>query len=73
MIKQQEELKDRVEAKKLSMMAKLKEMSADTRHEAREAGASIKKKLSEVEEYVKDGWENLSDSTSKKLNEWLDN
>ena len=51
---------------------RMKELSADTRQDAREAGESIKKKLEDVQEHIKDGWDNVSDAVSDKLNKWLD-
>lgn len=72
MIGKDDELKDRIQARKHSMQAKLSELKADSRKEAAEARDKIKKSLDELEESVKEGWDNLSDSVRTKLNRWLD-
>lgn len=65
------ELKDRVEAKKHDLLAKLNTLKADAREESREQAEGMKKRLEELEETLKDGWENVSEKVSGKLNEWL--
>ena len=72
MLTKTEELKNRVEAKRHLLQARLAELKADTRSEAAEMRASIKKRLDEAEEAVKDGWDKLSDAVASKLNQWLD-
>jgi hypothetical protein len=72
MIGKDDELKDRIQARKHSMQAKLAELKADSREEARKTSAKIKKSLDELEDSVKDGWDNISDSVRTKLNSWLD-
>jgi hypothetical protein len=72
MLNRTDELKDRVEAQKLKLGARLAELKADTRHEAIELRDGLQKKLHEVESYLKDGWDKLSDGAKSKLNEWLD-
>jgi DNA-binding transcriptional MerR regulator len=67
------ELKDRIEAKKHELLARLAELKADTRAEAGEQREKISAKLDQLEQNLKDGWENLSDKVSGKLNEWLKN
>ena len=71
MLKKTDELKDRVEAKRLHMQSKLAELMADTRHEARVARDKLKQDLDELELQIKKGWTNLSDSARAKLAEWL--
>jgi hypothetical protein len=72
MLKKTDELRDRYEAKKKRLSARLAELKADGRHEAIEARDKIQQKLREAEEWVKDGWEKMSEPTAAKLNEWLD-
>jgi hypothetical protein len=72
MLSKSDELKDRVEARRHMLQAKLSELKADTRKEAAEARDKIKNGLDELEDAVKDGWDNLSDSVRDKLNRWLD-
>lgn len=67
-----DELKDRVEAKRLHLMAKLTELKADTRHEAAAARDKIAAGLSDLEETIKDGWDTMSDAVRTKVNGWLD-
>jgi len=71
MLSKNEELKDRIEARRHELQAKLSELKADSRREAAEAADKIKARLKELEEYVKDGWDNVNDSVKAKLNSWL--
>lgn len=73
MLSKSDELKDRIEAKKHELMARLSELKADTRHEATEQRDKIKAKLDELETNIKEGWDKLTDSVRGKLNAWLDN
>src|SRR5690349_17326003 len=72
MIGKDDELKDRIQARKHAMQAKLDELKADGRKEARSTTDKLKKSLDELEDSVKDGWDNLSDAVRTKLNSWLD-
>ncbi len=72
MLNKSDELKDRIDAKRHELSARLSELKADTRHEAAEARDKIKARLDEVEQYLKDGWERVSDAVKGKLNDWLD-
>lgn len=72
MLKTNDELKDRIEARKHDLLSRLHELKADTRHEAMEARDTAKQKLDELENYLKDGWDKVSDATRAKLNKWLD-
>lgn len=72
------ELKSRVEAKKKQIHADIAQAEADVasaktevRVQKKEAIASMRQKLEEIEDAVKDGFEDLSEAVSKKLNEWL--
>ena len=71
MMTKMEELKDRVEAKRHELMAKLSELKADARAEAQEQHHRIREKLSELERTLKDGWDKISNDVAAKLNEWL--
>lgn len=72
MLERYEELKDRVKAKQRELESRFHELKADGRAEAREERDTVKRKLDELQETVKDGWEKLSDKVSAKLNDWLD-
>ena len=71
MMNKTEELKDRVEAKRHELLAKLNELKADARAEAQEQHHRVREKLSELERTLKDGWDKVSNDVAAKLNEWL--
>lgn len=66
-----EELKHRIEAKKKELQAKMETAKADKHGQAAEQESNIKTKLNELEMHVKNGWENLTEATAAKLNDWL--
>jgi hypothetical protein len=68
---QADELKKRVEAKKLSLQAKIKELQADTQATSREQAQKLQSKLDSLGDNVKDGWDNMTEAVAGKLNEWL--
>ena len=68
---QTDELKDRVEAKKLSLQAKIKELQADARSTSREEAQNLQSKLEALTDSVKDGWDDMSEAVASKLNDWL--
>ena len=68
---QADELKNRVEAKKLSLQAKIKELQADTQATSREQAQKLQSKLDSLGDNVKDGWDNMTEAVAGKLNEWL--
>lgn len=72
MLDTKDELRDRIEARKHDLLARLHELKADTRHEAIEARDAAKSKLDELEQYLQAGWDKVSDATRAKLNNWLD-
>lgn len=72
MISRNEELKDRIKARKSELESRYNELKADTRSEARVERDSVKAKLEELQEHLKDGWDRMTDNVSAKLNDWLD-
>lgn len=66
-----DELKTRIEAKKLRLQAKIKELQADTESTSREEAKKLQAKLDSLSESAKGGWDNLSDAVAGKLNDWL--
>jgi len=66
-----DELKDRIEARKLLINAKLVELRADARHEAAGIRDKLSASLSELETTLHDGWDNVNDSVRAKLDAWL--
>lgn len=65
------QLKDRVAARRKELEAKLHTLRADTRQKASEEATEIEAKLEQMKEAVKDGWDRLSEASSKKLNKLL--
>lgn len=69
------DLEARIKLRRAELVAKLRELRADVRLEATQAGDRLKAKLSEVahilKEGVVDGWTNLGDSAKHKLEHWL--
>ncbi len=68
---QTDELKDRVQAKKLLLQAKIAELKADTRSTSREEAKRLQSKLDALTDGVKGGWDNVTDAVAGKLNDWL--
>lgn len=66
-----DELKDRVEAKRHELLAKLSEMKADSRAEIRQQHDKLRAKLRELEGHLKDGWDKVTNDVASKLNDWL--
>lgn len=68
---QTDELKKRVEAKKLSLQAKIKELQADTEATSREEAQKLQAKLDSLNDSIKGGWDSVSEAIAGKLNQWL--
>lgn len=68
---QTNELKNRVEAKKLSLQATIKELQADTQATSRERVKKLQTKLDSLNESVKGGWDSVTEAVAGKLNELL--
>jgi len=71
MLSNTEELKNRIKAKQHELEARFEELKADSRAEARKERDRVQSKLNELQEAIKDGWDNLSDRVSTRLNDWL--
>jgi len=67
-----EGLKERVEARVQLLQAKLTELTAKGNVEATDARVSVQRKLDELQESIKDGWDNLNDAAKVRVNRWLD-
>lgn len=72
MLNKGDELKDRVEARKHQLLSKYNELKADGKQEASEMRTRLKARLDELEDNLKDGWENMSQAVKSKLSDWLD-
>ena len=66
-----DELKDRIEARKLLINAKLVELRADARHEAAGMRDNRSASLADLETTLHDGWDNVNDAVRAKLHAWL--
>lgn len=72
MLTNKDVLKDKVQAKQKALEARLAELKADTHEAATQERQKIDQHLSELQTSIKDGWDNLSERASAKLNTWLD-
>lgn len=68
---QKQELKDRIEAKKKRLQARLAELKADGREQARKEAEALRGSLEDLEARMKEGAEGLTEAVAKKLNDWL--
>lgn len=66
-----DELRTRVKAKRKELEARLYELEADGRAAANEGAQHARQKLDELNQLLRDGWDNLSQSAASRLNEWL--
>lgn len=69
------DLESRIKVRRAELVAKLRELRADARLEATQAGDKLKARLSEVAHIIKegvvDGWGSLGDGVKRKLDHWL--
>jgi len=65
------ELRSRIEARRKRLEADLLEAKANAQAAGKEAVDQLKAKIAELDDALKDGWENLSDQVSERLNKWL--
>jgi hypothetical protein len=69
------DLESRIRLRRAELIGKLRELRADTRIEATQAGDKLKAKLSEIghllKEGVVEGWTSLGDTVKQKLEHWL--
>lgn len=70
-LSQKEELKDRVRAKRKEIEARLAQESADAKAQGRESKKQLEQKLEELNDLLKDGWDDLTEGVAAKLNTWL--
>ena len=66
-----QQLKDRIEARKHELLSKYNDLKADSRAEANEQKTKLKRKLDELELHLKGGWDKMSDAVRAKLDKWL--
>ena len=69
------DLESRIKARRAELVAQLRELRADRRLEAGEAGDKLKARLSELSHVLKwgvvDGWASLGDKVKDRLEHWL--
>jgi hypothetical protein len=65
-------LKDRAEAKRKELEARLAHLKADTREGAANEVARIRTALDDLAEAAKRGWDNLTDAIAAKINRIID-
>jgi hypothetical protein len=69
------DLESRIKVRRAELVAQLRELRADRRLEASEAGDKLKARLSELSHLLKwgivDGWASLGDKVKHRLEHWL--
>lgn len=68
---QTEELKSRITARRKQLEADLAKAKADAQGASNDVAESIQERLDELQTYLKDGWEDVSENVAARLNEWL--
>lgn len=66
-----QQLKDRIEAKRKHIEARILELKADASEKSHAKAKELEHELRDLKRYLSDGYENLQDATVSKLNEWL--
>lgn len=72
-MKEKEELRSRVEAKKKRLEARIEELKADAGASAREEKRKIDEELKQLSAALQEGWDNLTEDAARKVNDWLRN
>lgn len=68
---EKQELKDRIEARRKRLEAKLTELQADARSDSSEAGDRIRARLDELKESYSEKLDDMTEAAAAKLNDWL--
>lgn len=71
MIDKRDEIRTRIEARRAELQARLKKAKADAQGASGQVVESIEKKLTALQEALRNGWEKLSDAALDKLNRLL--
>ena len=72
MLDRGDELRERIEARKLELLAKYSELRTKARHETADARDRIRVQLDEVARHLRNGWDKLNDEVRSNLNTWLE-
>jgi len=65
------ELKARIEAKRKEIEAQIARLKADSIGGANDSIVKLQSKLSNLENDLQTGWDNVSEAVAGKLNRWL--
>jgi ElaB/YqjD/DUF883 family membrane-anchored ribosome-binding protein len=65
---QKQELKNRIEAKQHELQARIAQLKADTRAEARNERARLEAKLKDLRDALSKGWDEVTERAAKALN-----
>ncbi|HDS00378.1 MAG TPA: hypothetical protein ENO22_02985 [candidate division Zixibacteria bacterium] len=65
------ELKARVEAKKKELEQNLTQLKAEAHGKKNDEIEKLENQLNELNELIKDGWDNISEAAVEKINSWL--
>lgn len=68
---EKQELKDRIDARRKRLEARLTELKADARGDASEARDRIQSRLDELRETYGERADEITESMAAKLNDWL--
>jgi hypothetical protein len=66
-----EELKDRIDATRKRLDARITELRADGREQARATLDRLEARLRELQGIIGDGWDRLTEGAAAKLETWL--
>lgn len=73
MLRNREELKDRIESRRHELQSRIAELKADARSDSRQEIDRLQRKLGEIERDLQAGWERLSEEAAARLNRLLEN
>ena len=66
------ELRQRVEAEKEELELRLAKLEAQGTPAANDSIAGIERELDELQSRLRGGWDSISESAARRLNDWLD-
>lgn len=69
---QKDILKDRIEAKKKGLEAKLAELKADTRKNASDEIEELRTAIDDLGEAIRRGWDNMTEKAAARVNQILE-
>lgn len=69
---EKKELRQRVDAEKKELQARLAQLKVKGTAAANDQAEKIEGELQDLENSLREGWDNLSEKAARKLNDWLD-